>query len=135
MVRVARWRIPGSFVHNDLAGTKGPVRSTQRHVDALVARSVRVIPSEGTVILAIMFDLDGTLVQSERLKAQSFAIAVQRLRGLSQPDPRAVEAYQAIVGATIDVAGQFILLDMVERLIREHKRNVHGRRRESTDGG
>ena len=30
------------------------------------------------VISAIIFDLDGTLVQSEKLKAQSYAIAVQR---------------------------------------------------------
>ena len=31
------------------------------------------------MIRAIMFDLDGTLVQSEKLKAQAYAIAVQRL--------------------------------------------------------
>jgi len=40
------------------------------------------------VIQAILFDLNGTLNQSERLKAQSYAIAVQRLRGLSEPYPR-----------------------------------------------
>ncbi len=40
-----------------------------------------------------MFDLDGTLVQSEKLKAQSYAIAVQRILGLPEPDPRAIEAY------------------------------------------
>ena len=34
------------------------------------------------MISAIIFDLDGTLVQSEKLKAQSYAIAVQRTRGL-----------------------------------------------------
>jgi phosphoglycolate phosphatase-like HAD superfamily hydrolase len=31
------------------------------------------------MINAIMFDLDGTLVQSEKLKAASYAIAAQRL--------------------------------------------------------
>ncbi|MQG76373.1 MAG: hypothetical protein FI703_03470 [SAR202 cluster bacterium] len=51
------------------------------------------------MIRAIMFDLDGTLVQSEKLKAQSYAIAAQRLLGSSEPDARAVEAYREIVGA------------------------------------
>ena len=41
------------------------------------------------MIQAIVFDLDGTLVQSEKLKAEAYAIAVQRLRGLPEPDPRA----------------------------------------------
>ena len=37
------------------------------------------------MIHAIMFDLDGTLVQSEKLKALSYAKAVQSLRGLPEP--------------------------------------------------
>ncbi len=41
------------------------------------------------MIRAIMFDLDGVLVQSEKLKAQAYAMAVQRILGLSEPDPRA----------------------------------------------
>jgi len=41
------------------------------------------------MIRAIMFDLDGTLVQSEKLKAEAYAIAVQRLRELKEPDSRA----------------------------------------------
>ena len=41
---------------------------------------------------AILLDLDGTLVQSEKLKDLSYAIAVQRLRSLDAPDQRAVEA-------------------------------------------
>ena len=40
------------------------------------------------MIKAIMFDLDGTLVQSEKLKAQSYAIAVERLRRLPGPNSR-----------------------------------------------
>ena len=55
------------------------------------------------MIQAIVFDLDGTLVQSERLKAQAYAVAVQRLRGLSEPDPQAIEAYRTIVGASREV--------------------------------
>ncbi len=60
------------------------------------------------MISAIMFDLDGTLIQSEKLKSLSYAIAVQRLRGLSEPDQRAVEAYREIVGAARDAASQHI---------------------------
>ena len=60
------------------------------------------------MITAILFDLDGTLVQSEKLKAQSYAIATQRLIGLSQPDERAIEAYREIVGAARDVASRHI---------------------------
>ena len=61
------------------------------------------------MIRAIMFDLDGTLVQSEKLKALSYAMAVQRLRGLPEPDPRAIEAYREIVGASRDVASHHIM--------------------------
>ena len=56
-----------------------------------------------------MFDLDGTLVQSEKLKALSYAIAAQRLRQLSDPDPKAIEAYREIVGASRDVASSHIM--------------------------
>ena len=61
------------------------------------------------MIQAILFDLDGTLVQTEKMKATSYAIAVQRLRGLSEPDPQAVEAYREIVGASRDVASRHIV--------------------------
>lgn len=61
------------------------------------------------MIRAVIFDLDGTLVQSEKLKAQAYAIAVQRLRGLAAPDPRAIEAYRGIVGASRDVATRSIV--------------------------
>ena len=61
------------------------------------------------MIRAIMFDLDGTLVQSEKLKALSYAIAVQRIRGLPEPEPRAIEAYREFVGASRDVASSHII--------------------------
>jgi beta-phosphoglucomutase len=61
------------------------------------------------VIRAIIFDLDGTLVQSEKLKAQSYAIAIERLRGLDGPELAAVEAYREIVGASRDVASRHIM--------------------------
>ena len=60
------------------------------------------------MIRAILFDLDGTLVQTEKLKALSYAVAVQRLHGLAEPDARAVEAYRAIVGSSRDAASQFV---------------------------
>ena len=61
------------------------------------------------MIRAFMFDLDGVMLQSEKLKAQAYAMAVQRLRGLSEPDPRAIEAYRTIVGASREVAAQFVI--------------------------
>ncbi len=61
------------------------------------------------MIKAIMFDLDGTLVQSEKLKAQSYAIATQRIRGLPEPDSRVIEAYREIVGAAREVASRHIM--------------------------
>ncbi len=61
------------------------------------------------MIRAMMFDLDGVVVQSEKLKAQAYAMTVQRLRGLLEPDPRAVEAYRTIVGASREVAAQFVI--------------------------
>lgn len=71
------------------------------------------------MITAIMFDLDGTLVQSEKLKALSYATAAQNLQQLSDPDPRAIEAYREIVGASRDVASRHIMdsLDL-ETLLR-----------------
>ena len=61
------------------------------------------------MILAIMFDLDGVLVQSEKLKVQAYAMAVQCLLGLAEPDSRAIEAYRTIVGASREVAAQFVI--------------------------
>jgi HAD superfamily hydrolase (TIGR01509 family) len=61
------------------------------------------------MIRAIIFDMDGTLVQSEKMKARSYAIAVQNIRGLPEPDARAVEAYREIVGATREVASRHVM--------------------------
>ncbi len=41
------------------------------------------------MIRAMLFDMDGVLVQNEKLKALSVALAVQRLRGLPDPIRRA----------------------------------------------
>ena len=61
------------------------------------------------VIRAVIFDLDGTLVQSEKLKALSYATAVQQLRKLPEPDLRAIEAYREVVGASREVASRHIM--------------------------
>ncbi len=60
------------------------------------------------MIRAFLFDLDGTLVQTEKMKAQAYAIAIQHLRKLDRPYQRAIKAYQEIIGVTQDVASQHI---------------------------
>lgn len=69
------------------------------------------------MIRAVIFDLDGTLVQTEKMKALSYAIAVQKLLDLPEPEPRAIEAYREVVGATREVASRHV----VERLGLETK--------------
>ena len=61
------------------------------------------------MINAIIFDLDGTLVQSGKIKGQSYAIAVQRMRGLAEPEPRAIEAYREIVGSAREAATRHVI--------------------------
>ncbi|HIF72870.1 MAG TPA: HAD family phosphatase [Dehalococcoidia bacterium] len=51
-------------------------------------------------ISAFIFDLDGTLVETERLKARSYANVVGGLTGANSPDHRAIELYERIVGST-----------------------------------
>jgi beta-phosphoglucomutase len=71
------------------------------------------------MIKAFMFDLDGTLVQTEKLKALSYAVAVQHLLGLSQPDHRAMQAYREVVGVSRDIASQYIVdkLELTHELL------------------
>jgi len=54
----------------------------------------------GSRISAFIFDLDGTLVETEQLKALSYANVVGDLTGARIPDHRAVELYERIVGST-----------------------------------
>jgi len=61
------------------------------------------------MIKAFLFDLDGTLVQTEKLKALAYAIAVQLVRGLFEPDQRAIEAYRESIGAPQDITSQHIM--------------------------
>lgn len=61
------------------------------------------------MIKAFLFDLDGTLVQTEKLKALAYGIAVQLVRGLFGPNRRAIEAYRENIGVPQDVASQRIM--------------------------
>ena len=61
------------------------------------------------MIKAMLFDMDGVLVQNEKLKALSVAMAVQRLRGLPEPDPEGIEAYRDMVGASREVVSRHIV--------------------------
>ena len=70
------------------------------------------------MINAIIFDLDGTLVQSENLKVQSYAIAVQLMRDLPEPEPLAIDAYREIVGSAREAATRHVIerLDLESEL-------------------
>ena len=61
------------------------------------------------MIRAIIFDMDGVLVQNEKLKALSVAMAIQRLHGLQEPDPRGIEAYRQMVGASREVVSRHVV--------------------------
>lgn len=61
------------------------------------------------MIRAIIFDLDGVLVQTEKIKALSYGIAAQRLLNLPRPDKRAIEAYREIVGAARKIATSHVM--------------------------
>ena len=51
-----------------------------------------------TDINAFVFDLDGTLVQTERLKARSYAKAAVELCPISVTEDEVIEAYKEVVG-------------------------------------
>jgi len=73
------------------------------------------------MIRAFLFDLDGTLVQTEKLKALSYAIAVQRLLGLSQMDQRVIDAYREVLGASREIASRHIMEKLrLEDVLRQH---------------
>lgn len=52
------------------------------------------------MIRAFLFDLDGTLVQTEKLKAESYALAVDELTGSTSQHDDVVEHYKEYVGLT-----------------------------------
>jgi len=64
------------------------------------------------MIRAVIFDVDGTLVQTEKLKARSYAIAVQQLLELDKPDERAIDAYREVVGAGRDTVSRHVMEEL-----------------------
>lgn len=52
------------------------------------------------MIQAMVFDLDGTLVQSEKLKARSYAEAAKELRPEAIEEDEVIEAFKEFVGRT-----------------------------------
>ncbi len=69
------------------------------------------------MIKAVIFDLDGTLVQTEKLKAKSYARAAAELcpRGVIEED--VIEAFKEVVGRSRQEVSQFL---MERFLLEEH---------------
>ena len=61
------------------------------------------------MIRAMIFDLDGVLVQTEKLKARAYALAVQQIRNLPEPEIKASEAYREVVGAQREVTSRHVM--------------------------
>jgi beta-phosphoglucomutase len=61
------------------------------------------------MIRAIVFDLDGTLVQTETIKAQSYAQAVLELAQGNVSEADAVKAFKAVVGRSRHEIAQYLL--------------------------
>ena len=61
------------------------------------------------MIQAVIFDLDGTLVQSERLKAQSYAVAVSELLQGAISEQEVFDAYREVAGSPRQEVAQFLL--------------------------
>ena len=57
----------------------------------------------------MIFDLDGVLVQTEKLKARAYALAIQQIRNLPEPDMEASEAYREVVGAQREVTSRHVM--------------------------
>lgn len=93
-------------------------------------------------ISAFIFDLDGTLVETERLKAKSYATVVGQLTGANTPDRRAIELYERIVGSTDEMVcrqmiDEFGIGDSLEPIDGELWKHLHQIRMDeyrATDG-
>lgn len=61
------------------------------------------------MIRAMIFDLDGTLVDTERLKAHAYATVASRLRGSEIPAPVIVDLYTKVVGHARDSISRYLM--------------------------
>jgi beta-phosphoglucomutase len=80
--------------------------------------------SGGTPVEAVIFDMDGTLADTERLKAMAYADVLARLLDLDEPDPRVLPLYTAYVGNTDQALCEAIVdrFGLSEVLARETQR-------------
>jgi len=69
------------------------------------------------MIRAMIFDLDGTLVQTEKLKARSYAKAIVELCPYTVPEDEATEAFKEFVG----LSRKEVALGLIERYDLEEK--------------
>jgi len=63
------------------------------------------------MIAALVFDLDGTLVQTEVLKAKSYARAVANLSAGNIKEARVIDAYRTVVGLSRQEVAQNLLAE------------------------
>jgi beta-phosphoglucomutase len=61
------------------------------------------------VIRSIVFDLDGTLVRTERLKALSYGRAAREITGEARSERRAIEAFKDVVGRARSEVAPYIV--------------------------
>ena len=61
------------------------------------------------MILAVIFDLDGTLVQTEKLKAQSYALAAVELGQGDFSEQDVTDAFIDVVGLSRQEVAQYLL--------------------------
>jgi beta-phosphoglucomutase-like phosphatase (HAD superfamily) len=61
------------------------------------------------MIRAFIFDLDGVLVQTEKLKARAYDLAVQEILGTEAPDQRAGQAYAEVIGASRETTSRYVM--------------------------
>jgi len=84
------------------------------------------------MIQAVIFDLDGTLVQTEKLKAMSYARAAVKLCPRRVNEEEVVEAFKEVVGRSRQEVSIFLMerfaLEEAARSRPEH-RHLHSYRR------
>ena len=64
------------------------------------------------MIRAVIFDLDGMLVQTERLKAISYRYAVNDILGVAVSEERVFDLYKTVVGQTRDVVSRHLMVEL-----------------------